>query len=391
MVLGFDFAGVPPEITSALMYAGAGAGPLMAAATAYNNLAAELSTTATQWESLVSTLTTEQWTGPGSAAAATAAQPIVSWLTTSAAALEHAGTQAMASAAAYETAFAATVPPPVIAANRSLLATLVATNFLGINTPAIMATEAQYAEMWVQDAIMMATYQSASTAASVLQPVAPLTPSSNPAAPGLQAAAVTNAATPAQTLADAFVFGPPALNGPNPINFAGTFGISSSLVQSVDGFLGTPSVFNAINGGVNTGAWFTMNAIPTGVSLGHTLAAAAPAAAASDVTPLAGGAIIGEGALVNNVTGGGASAALGEASAVGGLSVPAGWSSAAPATLASSTAPLEGSGWTVASEEPVAAMPGMPGMAGAAKGAGAYGTGPRYGFKPTVMPKQVVV
>ena len=101
MVLGFDFAGVPPEITSALMYAGAGAGPLMAAATAYNNLAAELSTTATQWESVVSTLTTEQWTGPGSAAAATAAQPIVSWLTTSAAALEQAGTQAMASAAGW--------------------------------------------------------------------------------------------------------------------------------------------------------------------------------------------------------------------------------------------------------------------------------------------------
>ena len=394
MVLGFDFAGVPPEITSALMYAGAGAGPLMAAATAYNNLAAELSTTATQWESVVSTLTTEQWTGPGSAAAATAAQPIVSWLTTSAAALEQAGTQAMASAAAYETAFTATVPPPVIAANRSLLATLVATNFLGINTPAIMATEAQYAEMWVQDAIMMATYQGASTAASVLQPVAPLTPSTNPAAPGLQAAAVTNAATPAQTLADAFVFGPPLINGPNPINFAGTFGISSSLLQSVDGFLGTPSVFNAINGGVNTGAWFTMNAIPTAVSLSHTLAAAAPATAAtaSDVTPLAGGAIMGEGALVNSVVGGGASGALGEASAVGGLSVPASWSSAAPATLASSTAPLEGSGWTAPAEgEPVAAMPGMPGMAGAAKGAAGYGAGPRYGFKPIVMPKQVVV
>ena len=85
-------------------------------------------------------------------------------------------------------------------------------------------------------------------------------------------------------------------------------------------------------------------------------------------------------------------AGLGEASAVGGLSVPPAWSSAAPATLASSTAPLEGSGWTAAAEtaEPVTAMPGMPGMAAAAKGAGAY-AGPRYGFKPIVMPKQVVV
>ncbi len=109
------------------------------------------------------------------------------------------------------------------------------------------------------------------------------------------------------------------------------------------------------------------------------------------VTPLAGGMV--PGTMVGSVTGAGASAAVGEASAVGGLSVPASWSAAAPATsLASSTAPLAGSGWTAAAEaEPVSAMPGMPGVAGAAKGAGAYGAGPRYGFKPIVMPKQVVV
>ena len=36
------------------MYTGRGLGPLMAAAAAYNNLAAEVSTTATQWESIIS-------------------------------------------------------------------------------------------------------------------------------------------------------------------------------------------------------------------------------------------------------------------------------------------------------------------------------------------------
>ena len=41
---------------------------------------------------------------------------------------------------AYESAFAMTVPPPVIAANRAQLATLVATNVFGQNTPAIAAT-----------------------------------------------------------------------------------------------------------------------------------------------------------------------------------------------------------------------------------------------------------
>ena len=45
-----------------------------------------------------------------------------------------------------------TVPPPVIAANRVLLLNLIATNFFGQNTPAIAVTEAQYMEMWAQDA-----------------------------------------------------------------------------------------------------------------------------------------------------------------------------------------------------------------------------------------------
>jgi PPE-repeat protein len=392
-----DFAALPPEINSGLMYTGAGSGPMMAAAAAWSNLAAELSTTATSWESIIGTLTGSQWTGAGSAAAAAAAEPYVSWLSTTAAAAEQAGALASASAAAYEAAFTATVPPPVIAANRATLAALVATNFLGINTPAIMATEALYAEMWVQDAITMYTYQAAAAAAAALQPLTPAAPTASPAAAGIQGTAVSAAfanaaAAPAANGLGSILsnfFTPGEAIGTGLWNAAQSVGLGNVLTN-LDGLLGTPALFNALNGAVNTAAWFVMNTIPTAVSLGHTLAAAAPAATASDVVPLAGGAAIGEGALVNSVLGGGASGALGEASAVGGLSVPAGWSSAAPATLASSTAPLEGSGWTAAADEPVAAMPGMPGMAGAAK-AGAYGSGPRYGFKPIVMPKQVVV
>jgi PPE-repeat protein len=384
-----DFAAMPPDMTSALMYAGAGAGPLMAAATAYNNLAAELSTTATQWESIITSLTTEQWTGTGSAAAAASAQPIVSWLTTSAAALEHAGAQATASAAAYEAAFAATVPPPVIAANRAQLATLVATNFLGVNSAAIAACEAQYAEMWVQDATTMYTYQAASATSGALQPVPPMTPATNPGFQGLQAASVAkaNTSTPIQALLNSVSSAAitPAAVDPN------------SLIGAIDGFLGTPAVFNGINGAVNTAAWFVMNAIPTAVSLGHTTGSVGSIPfALSDAVAPASAAGIAEGTMVGSFmpTGGlgaAASASLGEASAVGGLSVPASWSAAAPASLASSTAPLAGSGWTAATEQPVAAMPGMPGAAAAAKGAGAYGAGPRYGVKPIVMPKQVVV
>jgi PPE-repeat protein len=386
--MAIDFAALPPEITSSLMYSGAGAGPLMAAAAAYANLAAEVSATATQWESIISLLTTEQWTGGGSAAAATAAQPIVSYLTETATTLEQASAQATASAAAYEAAFAATVPPPVIAINRTTEAALVATNVLGQNTPAIAALDAQYAAMWVQDATMMATYSAASTAASALTPVTPLTTTTDPGAQSFAAAdAVTPFADPITSLAAAAL----------PFQ-------SGGLLQSIDGFLGTPAVLNGINGAVNTAAWFVTNGITTGVSLGHTLAGAAvPAAAVSDVVPEAGSAGVMEGTVVRAVTpiggmgfGGGATGSLGQATTVGKLSVPATWSAAAPvqAELAAATAPLEGSGWTVATEETGTAMgaPGMPGMVGAgAKGAGSFGSGPRYGFKPIVMPKQVVV
>lgn len=383
-----SFAAIPPEITSSLIYSGAGAAPLMAAATAYANLAAEVSTTATQWESIISLLTSQQWTGGGSAAAAAAAQPIVTYLTETASTLEQASAQATASAAAFEAVFAAVVPPPVIATNRATQAALVASNVLGQNTPAIVALDTLYAEYWAQDAAAMAAYQAASAAAGVLTPVTPLTSTTDPAA----AATVDNAAL----AGDAAGGTVQALDAP--ISSAVTLPFTTDgLLGSIDNFLGTPSVFNAINGAVNTAAWWVCATIPNAVSLGHTLGAV-PAIAVGDVAP-DGVAGITEGTIVNSVRpagglGAATSAAVGEASMVGRLSVPPGWSAAAPATqLVSATAPLEGSGWTVASEaaEPVTAMPGMPGMAAAAKGAGAYGAGPRYGFKPIVMPKQVVV
>lgn len=380
-----DFAQLPPEINSALMYTGPGSAPMLTAATAWEGLATDLQNTASAYRSLITGLTEGPWQGPAALSMAAAAASPVGWLGGTAGLAEQAATQAGAAVAAYEAAFAATVPPPMIAANRTLLATLVATNVLGVNSAAIAATEAQYAEMWVQDATMMATYQAASAAAGVLTPVTPLTSTTNPAA----AATVNSAALAADSTGGtaqaltAPLTTAPALAAPT-LPFT-----TDGLLSSVDNFLGTPSVFNAINGGVNTGAWFTMNAIPNAVQLGRTLGTvqAIPFSLADSVAPATGAAAVTPGTMVGSVSG-----ALGEASAVGGLSVPAGWNAAAPASLASATAPLGGSGWTAAAEaEGVTAMPGMPGMAAAAKGAGGYGTGPRYGFKPIVMPKQVVV
>src|SRR5689334_19146685 len=190
-----DFGALPPEVNSGRMYVGAGAGPLLAAAAAWDELAAELQSTAASYGSTIEGLTVGPWAGPSSIAMAAAAAPYVAWMNATGAQAEQAATQAKLAAGAYETAFAATVPPPVIAANRALLAALVATNFLGQNTPAIAATEAHYMEMWAQDAAAMYAYAGASATASQLTPFVQPPKTTNDAGGATQAAAVAQSNT----------------------------------------------------------------------------------------------------------------------------------------------------------------------------------------------------
>lgn len=156
------FAFFPPEVNSGLMYTGPGAGPLVESATAWDGLATDLYAAATSYQSVISNLTSG-WTGPSAMAMASAAAPYVSWMNATAVQAAQAGEQANAAVGAYETAFAMTVPPPEIGANRALLAALVASNIFGQNTPAIEATEAQYLQMWAQDVAAMNGYATSST------------------------------------------------------------------------------------------------------------------------------------------------------------------------------------------------------------------------------------
>ncbi|OBJ76285.1 hypothetical protein A5626_17300, partial [Mycobacterium marseillense] len=188
-----EFGALPPEINSGRMYAGPGSGPMMAAAAAWDEIAAEVGVAATGYNSVVTELISGPWVGPASISMISAITPFISWLSAVAAQAEEAASQGRVAAAAFEAAFAMTVPPPVIAANRVLLANLVATNFLGQNTPAIAATEAQYMEMWAQDAGAMYGYAGSSLAASELAPFAPPPKTSTPDAAGNQAAAVAKA------------------------------------------------------------------------------------------------------------------------------------------------------------------------------------------------------
>src|ERR1700761_9415091 len=190
-----SFMMFPPEVNSALMYSGAGSGPLMAAASAWDELAADLETTAASYQAIVQQLTGGPWLGPSSASMASSTAPYIAWLQGSSIQAAQTSAQARLAAAAYEGAFDATVPPSVIAANRALLAALVATNFLAQNTPAIAATEALYMEMWFQDGLTMDTYALASTQATVL-------PEQTPAPATSDGGTSANAAAAAQSTAN---------------------------------------------------------------------------------------------------------------------------------------------------------------------------------------------
>jgi PPE-repeat protein len=392
--MAFDFAARPPEINSALMYSGSGAGPLMAASSSFSALSSELSSNAASYESIISQLGSE-WTGPSSTAMAASAQTYIGWLTTTSAQLQEAAAAATSSAAAYEAAHAATIPPPVVTANRVQLAALVATNILGQNTPAIMANEAMYAEFWAQDAAAMYGYSAAASAASsALTPLTDPTENTNPAGQGQLAAAVGQAVGSNGTSS--------TLNNTlgglqNAVSAAASPAQDTvgGVLSAINGLFAVPIVGNSIyNVGV-TLAWNTAMMTATLPLLGHFIAGTPFGFTIGDATPL--GAGLGFGTTLAGAQapiGGAMAAGMGEASSVGGLSVPAGWSAATPTTTVADTT-LAGTGWTAAADEGAAGMGGapgiMPGMASAGGKSGMGFGGPRYGVKPKVMPKQVFV
>ncbi|OBF57394.1 hypothetical protein A5787_25460 [Mycobacterium sp. 852002-50816_SCH5313054-b] len=184
-----DFGALPPEINSGRMYLGPGPRTLLTASAGWESLVAELTDAASGYQSVIAGLTDESWLGPTSLSMAAAVTPYISWMTATAAQCQQSATQATAAAAAFETAYAMTVPPPLIAANRAQLMGLIATNIFGQNTPAIMATEAEYSEMWAQDATAMYSYAANSAAASAFSTFTPPPQTTNPGGVAGQAGA----------------------------------------------------------------------------------------------------------------------------------------------------------------------------------------------------------
>jgi PPE-repeat protein len=394
-----DFAALPPEVNSGRMYAGPGSGPMITAAASWDSLATEVSSAAGDYGSVISGLTSGPWRGPASASMVAAAAPYVSWMNATAAQAEQAADQAKAAASAYETAFAATVPPPVIVANRTLLTSLVATNILGQNTPPIATTEAHYAEMWAQDAAAMYGYAGSSAAASTLTPFAQA-----PATTTVGQASGTGTQT---TLSQLVTSVPAALQGlaspaTSTSSGSGIDGLLNLLTGNSTSTSGLSGLFNDLFSssglGLNDNLWNTMfssgfympgnflGTMTDFIGLQSAAGADAGAAAAGNAAAAAdglGGAVAAPAAGLSELggLGGGASAAMGRAAAIGSLAVPPSWNAIAPTV---SPLPAALGGMPLAPPPAVAAgMPGMP-FANAA-GNHVDGAAPKYGFRPMVV------
>jgi PPE-repeat protein len=326
-----DYSLLPPEVNSGRMYAGPGAGSLLAASAAWDSLAAELHSAAAQYSSVISGLTAARWTGPSATAMAAAAQTYVTWLHNTAALAEQTAGQAKAAASAHAAALAAHVPPPAIAANRSLLAALIAHNYFGQYTAAIGETERQYAQMWAQDAAAMHGYSRSSAAASGLTPFSQPAQNTNPTGQAAQSVSVAqatgnSAGSSLPSWLQQIIGNGDLVNADGLLNQTAGYG-AQAFGNGTASWADMANALSNANNGVGLLTWVAEN--PSGLFETLNPAFVGPAALS-----FGGGGLRAAGAA-------GAAAAAGQALKIGALSVPPTWAMPASAiTPASFTLPV---------------------------------------------------
>lgn len=370
------YGAFPPEFNSGRMYSGPGSESMLAAAVAWDDLATELQSTASSYSSVISGLTSGPWTGPSSLALAGAVAPYVAWMQQTAAQAHQAASQATEAASAYEIAFASTVPPGLVTANRSYLAQLAATNIFGQNASQIAAAEAQYGEFWAQDGEAMDNYfASSATVSNSLPEFSPAPKTTNDSGTGQQASALSlvsgSSASTALTTA-----------ATTPSGYTGPLSWLAQLATDYQTFW--TNLLNTVPGG---SAFYNALKVPLGLTtqyndigllinfpLSQWLKFAPPAAYSGlpkDALGAGLGALgFGRGTLYGAVTGG-----MGNAGTlVGKLSVPPSWATATPAirtvAAALSAAGPDAVPAAALGEGGLFSSAGMAGMLGSAMGAG---------------------
>ncbi len=391
----------PPEFNSARIYSGPGSGSYVAAASSWNAIAAELQSAALSYQTVVTQLSSEEWTGTASAAMAQAATPYAEWLSATAAQAELTATQAQSAAAAYEAALASSVAPPLIAANRMQSQQLQATNVLGQNTPLIAQLEAQYGEYWAQDAAAMSTYAAQSSTLTKSMTNFQAAPKvTNDAGTANQAASVSNATANTTAGNTSKVVSNAATTATNATTNATTAATTATDPLSELWFLLTgqtvlPTNLGTLVNGYSpfAGLFYNTEGLPYfSIGMGNNFVQIAKSLGViGGAAPAAAKALPGLGGLGGMLGGGAAAAhpvaALGSAASVGGkLSVPAAWSGGGPSVAPTLGRAIPVSAISAAPE--AAGGPGnlLGGMPLAGTGAAGHGVaGPKYGFRPTVM------
>jgi PPE-repeat protein len=398
-----DLGALPPEVSSILVYSGPGSTPLVTAASAWNSLAAELSSAAIGYENVVTQLTSEEWLGPASTAAADAVTPYVAWVTNTATQAEQAASQAGSAAAAFETVLASVVPPEAVLTNRAELTQLLSTNVLGQNSQLIQEVESQYGQFWAQNSSALYSYAASSANATQLPKFSAAPQVANPAAAATQGAStaatsvssiqnqlnqlISQLSTQLSQLLSPFLqpFESETYylaSASSPLSFVWQFLFGTTAAPSnLFAFLTAYSPYASFiyyteglpNFSIGIANFLTQTAKTTGALGG----AAANAAAALPKSVPALGAALGGG--VAHVAG-----SLGTAPSVGRLSVPVAWNAAVPGAHTGPAA-IPVSNIREAPDGPAGNLLGGMPLAGTGAGGGHAGSGPRYGFRPTVM------
>jgi PPE-repeat protein len=362
-----DAATFTPEVNYTLMSTGDLGASLMAAGAAHQSLADTLLAEMLQMGFTTSSTAAVSWQGLGGQMMQMSAGEFISILEAASIWIQTASQQALEVVAAHQAAVQAMIPAEVSLTNRATQGGLVATNFMGFNTPAINGLDAQYAGFWVNNAGQRSVYGAVvSMALGLLATPAPLSTSApDPAGP---AVGVAQAAAQAGGQAGVQAAGQTMTTAADAPAAAGSSGQSamSSMVSSMGSVAGqagsvfqpamqvanafpqlasqAPSLFSSMLGPLSN----------AGSGLGATDAAAALGSSA------AGPAVAGAGALAGG--GGAGGSGLLSASSMGSTFVRPASSFSAP------TAPKLPGGWQeTAAVEPVAAQPSGVG------GGGLYG------------------
>jgi PPE-repeat protein len=296
------------------------------------------------------------------------------------------------------------VPVPLIAANRTALTEALSYNVFGQYSGEIAAIEAQYAEMWAQDANAMYGYAGQSAAAAKVTPFTAAPQITSPTAQTAQATATasataTSAGSSQSQLSQLVSSLPNQLNSlSSPLSSASTTSSNSLLTELwflISGNTSLPTNLGTLLNGVspfssllyNTEGlpYFSVGMGNFGIQMAKTMGllngvggGAAAGAAASPPTglPSLGGMLGGGGAA-----GGPVAAGMGNADIIGDIAVPPNWAQASGAL--SHPARVAAHSMTPAAPDgPGNLMGGVP-LAG--PHAGGAAAGPKYGFRPKVM------